>query len=72
MGPDITNNKSGNSPHAYRNLMETTIINILEVVIMIRMTSTFYAIFMKMLTRAFYEAFVAMAEGEGAIATNPK
>ena len=47
MGPDITNNKSGKSPYAFSKLMETTNINIVNVVIMMRMT---YASFMQ-----FYE-----------------
>ena len=47
MGPDITNNKSGKSPYAFSKLMETTNINILNVVIMMWMT---YASF-----KQFYE-----------------
>jgi len=53
MGPDITNNESGKSPYAFSNLKQTTILNIFEVVIMMRMAFKFYAIVMNKLIRAY-------------------
>ena len=41
MGPDITNNKSGKSPYAFSKLMQTTILNILDVVNMMHSSSMF-------------------------------
>ena len=53
---------SEKSPCAFSNLKQTTVINILNVVIMMRMT---YASFMKMLIRALCEALVIVAETKG-------
>ena len=63
MGPDITNNKSGKSPYALVIYCNNN-LNILIVVIMMRMTMQVLSNFMKMLTWAWYDAFVAMAEGK--------
>ena len=38
MRPETTSNNSGKSPYAFSNLKQTTILNILIVVIMMRMT----------------------------------
>ena len=47
---ETSNNKYGKSPYVFSKLMETTNINILNVVVMMRMTMQVLSNFMKMLT----------------------
>ena len=50
MRPETSNNNSGKSSCAYSNLMQTTILKILNVIIMMRMTyASYMQFFMKML-----------------------
>ena len=65
MGPDIANNKSGKSPYAFSKLMQTTILNILDVVNMMRMTYVSLCNFYKNVGMIRYEAFVIVAETKG-------
>ena len=73
MGPETSNNNSGKSPYAFSNLKQTTILNILDVVIMVRMTCASLCKFYGKVNMIRYEAFVAMVEGtRGATAAKRK
>ena len=67
-----TNNNSGKSSCHLAILKRTSILDILNVVIMMRMTEVSYSNLMKMLIWACYGAFVAVVEERGATAMNPK
>ena len=65
MRPEATNNNSGKSPYAFSKLMQTTILNILDVVNMMRMTYVSLCNFYENVGMIRYEAFVIVAETKG-------
>ena len=72
MRPEITKNNSGKSPYAFSKLKQTTILNILNVIIMMRMAYASFKQFYENVTRACYEASVTVVERKGASAMNLK
>ena len=72
MRPEITNDNTGKSSCHLAILMQTSIVDILNVVIMMRMTMQVLINFIKRGQEHVMKHLVTMAEGRGATATNPK
>ena len=72
MGPDVTNNKSGKSPYAFSNLMQQQVKHFKCCYHDADDIYKFYAIFMKMLTRALRSIWSPWRNKKGATATKQK